>query len=555
MNRNEEFMYDIFEDASSDFGLEDIISSVAISESFFDNMANKIKSKISDAKNESKLSLAYSVAKDSERVLNNKMETQQGEQTLKHVKEKNDRLLSKINILKKSGRTDKNTEDSLLKEANYIWNSVERIAVESEDDSDQLSNDEYTENLKESVDDDTLLETYNDFIINFNPDTDDTGFYEVCLEACSDFYEESDDDYFLEAGNRESRLLVDTLRKRLKQMKKQIKIYKKTGNYKEIKKISEEALKMIGECRKEVNNPIDSSVWDTVKGILYENWREIIWILIGMLTLGAGFAVAKVSGITAIISQIATIFKDFSKGNLRAISFNEYKTKLNVILQLLENGFKDQIAICDQMMKSGYSKESSDDYFLESKRKSLSDKQAQMDRIRDKLVKIGEDKEEMFYKRWDYLDSQLHSGNINADTHIRETNKLIKKDEDIVDYINRKYDKLDQYEIELNKAQSQKTKMINTAAIIAGIAATAIGLAKIAKKISNKDLEKNLTDTANEVKQIMNENKKLEAAYVSEINPSKKEKIKNQYNANLKKISTLSKKIKAISKKMTAKNK
>ena len=49
----------------------------------------------------------------------------------------------------------------------------------------------------------------------------------------------------------------------------------------------------------EVNNPIDSSVWDTVKGILYENWREIIWILIGMLTLGAGFAVAKVSGITA----------------------------------------------------------------------------------------------------------------------------------------------------------------------------------------------------------------------------------------------------------------
>ena len=146
-------------------------------------------------------------------------------------------------------------------------------------------------------------------------------------------------------------------------MKKQIKIYKKTGNYKEIKKISEEALKMIGECRKEVNNPIDSSVWDTVKGILYENWREIIWILIGMLTLGAGFAVARVSGITAIISQIATIFKDFSKGNLRAISFNEYKTKLNVILQLLENGFKDQIAICDQMMKSGYSKESSDDYF------------------------------------------------------------------------------------------------------------------------------------------------------------------------------------------------
>ena len=97
--------------------------------------------------------------------------------------------------------------------------------------------------------------------------------------------------------------------------------------------------------------------------------------------------------------------------------------------------------------------------------------------------------------------------------------------------------------------------MINTAAIIAGIAATALGLAKIAKKISNKDLEKNLTDTANEVKQIMNENKKLEAAYVSEINPSKKEKIKNQYNANLKKISTLSKKIKAISKKMTAKNK
>ena len=210
MNRNEEFMYDIFEDASSDFGLEDIISSVAISESFFDNMANKIKSKVSDAKNESKLSLAYSVAKDSERVLNNKMETQQGEQTLKHVKEKNDRLLSKINILKKSGRTDKNTEDSLLKEANYIWNSVERIAVESEDDSDQLSND------------DTLLETYNDFIINFNPDTDDAGFYEVCLEACSDFYEESDDDYFLEAGNRESRLLVDTLRKRLKQMKKQL---------------------------------------------------------------------------------------------------------------------------------------------------------------------------------------------------------------------------------------------------------------------------------------------------------------------------------------------
>ena len=344
MNRNEEFMYDIFEDASSDFGLEDIISSVAISESFFDNMANKIKSKISDAKNESKLSLAYSVAKDSERVLNNKMETQQGEQTLKHVKEKNDRLLSKINILKKSGRTDKNTEDSLLKEANYIWNSVERIALESEDDSDQLSND------------DTLLETYNDFIINFNPDTDDGGFYEVCLEACSDFYEASDDDYFLEAGNRESRLLVNTLRKRLKQRKKQIKIYKKTGNYKEIKKISEEALKMIGECRKEVNNPIDSSVWDTVKGILYENWREIIWMLIGMLTLGAGFAVARVSGITAIISQISTIFKDFSKGNLRAISFNEYKTKLNVILQLLENGFKDQIAICDQMMKSGYSK-------------------------------------------------------------------------------------------------------------------------------------------------------------------------------------------------------